>query len=517
MMLHLLNNNNTIASTAVAIVVIIIASVSFNSAAVEAVETTEKPTWETDPICVERLRAWQNGEISFNSVVPGERRGEEEEEENDEDEDERGENNGTTRRRFLLNKQKPDIEYFIQREDNETMKFDGTSIITRQSPQLPQSQSQSPQDRMIATTTTTTIQHEVMGKKDRHDFVPFDNKVRSLLRGTGLSISSSSSSSSSSLKRRKMVMDHSNDVELVYRFNLRLYWGGPDYCWQEESIERRWCLECPGNMCNENDILWITECNTTDTKQHFVWIGEDDERGRLSPYTRPDLCWQRIPEMSTMLQFKLRSCNETENLQLFSGFNMTKQFELHPEGQPNSCMTNDHHPRAGEFIYSEPCDIARFDNTSQWIVDSGSIASKLKVTPRSNACTRNALLESGQKLQVDDVKQVTHPFQSFIQMQRDGNLIVRMGTIEKPGQLIWKSDVYYDPKLEHPFETVLQGDGHLLTRYFQGPNSKPKVVFKSMSVSENGQYYLALNCDGKSLSVFRTGDEEAIWTTEPLS
>lgn len=308
----------------------------------------------------------------------------------------------------------------------------------------------------------------------------------------------------------------------VFRFNLRLYWE-QGYCWQEEWIERRWCMACQGKICNENDQLWIIDCNENVPQQQFVWKEDVNtgigNGGRLSPYSRLDLCWERVTDANDFFEFKLKPCDYTERRQILVGFDTSKPFELHPFGLPEFCMTQDHDPKREELVYREPCSIAREDFTSLWVVEGGSNMAPISVAPTSESCQYDALLKGNERLGMNERRQIKHPIEAYIIMQEDGNLIVWRGTPQARGSLLWKSGVSFPPRQEDQYTTQLQRDAHLLTWRLRNDGSgRRSFVFRSFSPSKQGDYFLAVNCDRKTLSIFRQEDDgtlESVWTTEP--
>lgn len=49
-------------------------------------------------------------------------------------------------------------------------------------------------------------------------------------------------------------------------FQLKMY-HEEGYCWQDEWEDRKWCLECEGTTCGENDYLWIRKCDENEREQ----------------------------------------------------------------------------------------------------------------------------------------------------------------------------------------------------------------------------------------------------------
>ncbi|CAB9516853.1 expressed unknown protein [Seminavis robusta] len=160
-------------------------------------------------------------------------------------------------------------------------------------------------------------------------------------------------------------------------FNLKLHWQEA-YCWQREWIERKWCLECPGESCTSGSFLWINECDSGNPLQRFEWVqlGLDgttlENQGLLKPADY-DLCVHQIVKGT----FRLLPCNEYYVDQKLVGFDTTNRFELRPARLSHSedCLTQDHHPKPREELISMSCYIARRHRTSYWEVYEPSEAS----------------------------------------------------------------------------------------------------------------------------------------------
>jgi hypothetical protein len=139
-------------------------------------------------------------------------------------------------------------------------------------------------------------------------------------------------------------------------FQLKMYWK-EGYCWQEEWKERKWCLQCQGGSCGENDYLLIETCSSS-SSQKFVYEGE-----QLKPYTRQELCWERTGRNA----HQLKKCSSSST-QIIKGLKFDGNFEMHPNGYPDDCLTNQHHPKSGEIIRGQSCSLARNDKTSLWVM-----------------------------------------------------------------------------------------------------------------------------------------------------
>ena len=159
-----------------------------------------------------------------------------------------------------------------------------------------------------------------------------------------------------------------NNRELQSSFQLKMYWQ-EGYCWQEEWIERRWCMSCQGRSCGSGERLWLQACNAADSTQKFKYVPVNGSGGGQLMTASTNLCLERISDTS----FKLNSCLSTKTSQIYLGINTNgSPFEINPKNSAKKCLVNnDHHPRASEVIYSIDCKLARVIDTSKWTVYNG--------------------------------------------------------------------------------------------------------------------------------------------------
>ena len=143
------------------------------------------------------------------------------------------------------------------------------------------------------------------------------------------------------------------------RFNLKIHWK-EGYCWQEEWRERKWCLECDGDVCSENDKLEVQECKNVD-RQEFNWISTRGG-GRLK-VSKKNLCFERV----STDKYRLKPCSSSSK-QILQGFRENRPFELHPRDDDDKCFTQEHHPKAGEEIFTTWCKTPRKSHTNEWEV-----------------------------------------------------------------------------------------------------------------------------------------------------
>ena len=64
---------------------------------------------------------------------------------------------------------------------------------------------------------------------------------------------------------------------------------------------------------------------------------------------------------------KLKPCKMNKASQLFLDFQSEGKFDLRPIAAPSRCLTNHHHPKAGETIYQETCKKAHRTKTGYWV------------------------------------------------------------------------------------------------------------------------------------------------------
>ena len=164
-----------------------------------------------------------------------------------------------------------------------------------------------------------------------------------------------------SVKERQLQDDGDENDEDLVTFQLKMYWE-EGYYWQEESFERKWCLECDG-ACSPGTLLDIQRCDSS-SKQRFVYEEVPGSGGgRLKPRSRQDLCWTR---QGTQVH-ELEPC-DLNCRQIILGIQYEGKFEMHPNGRPLDCLEQHHHPRAGEVVRAKDCIESRGDDTSYWIM-----------------------------------------------------------------------------------------------------------------------------------------------------
>ena len=150
-------------------------------------------------------------------------------------------------------------------------------------------------------------------------------------------------------------------------FQLKLYWESR-FCWQEERIERKWCMSCIGSSCEKGEDLWLQFCDAEDVTQKFKYLPiEGTEGGQLQTVSN-NLCLERVSRNN----FTLADCSASRVVQVLTGLVTDgRTFELKPYGAGDLCLNQEHYPKAGEVIKTTTCDNAREYNTNLWTVYHG--------------------------------------------------------------------------------------------------------------------------------------------------
>lgn len=142
-------------------------------------------------------------------------------------------------------------------------------------------------------------------------------------------------------------------------FRIKMYWE-KGYFWQEERIEKFWCMECI-NGCKLGNQIHIMECDNDNTRFQFI---NDSSSAVQVKVADTNLCL----ELKGSSVIKLESCESNNSRQIFKSgrgnFN-DGRFELHVS---NGCLTQMHHPRCEEVVFNDNnCYLARYWDTSYWV------------------------------------------------------------------------------------------------------------------------------------------------------
>jgi len=181
--------------------------------------------------------------------------------------------------------------------------------------------------------------------------------------------------------------------DLVSSFQLKMYWQ-QGYCWQDEWIERKWCISCQGRSCESGEPLWVQFCNAADKSQQFNYIPVAGTGGGQLMTASTNLCLERVIGNNT---FVLAGCKIMDmDKQIFVGIKTDgSRFELSTKGSIGKCLVNYwHHPKAGELIFADTCDTARHIHTNEWTTYNGgselnpfTSSNLTNVTIHTNKCS----------------------------------------------------------------------------------------------------------------------------------
>lgn len=150
-------------------------------------------------------------------------------------------------------------------------------------------------------------------------------------------------------------------------FGLHIYWE-EGYFWQEETIERKWCLRCESSReeCEPGRRVFLTECDTSEISQ-FEFLTAPNGAFFIK-LTTNDLCLE-VPQ-DTQDRLLMQWCDPNNEYQTFvagdGAAEWGDRFEIHPSWASNMCVTNTHHPKFGESLYLNSCERARRDTISYW-------------------------------------------------------------------------------------------------------------------------------------------------------
>mmetsp|Transcript_24981 Transcript_24981/g.40473 ORF Transcript_24981/g.40473 Transcript_24981/m.40473 type:complete len:345 (+) Transcript_24981:242-1276(+) len=176
-------------------------------------------------------------------------------------------------------------------------------------------------------------------------------------------------------------------VSLPSSFRLRLHWEKGDF-WQDEPWERWFCMACAHcsnvfdencdvvNYCQENMMLALTECrpNQWTNAARFSMLPGNNQfnlEGDQLKVANSNLCLSLVSARKLILE----TCNASKIEQRFTGFRSVGEgaMEIAPAKVAKKdgvvierCLTQHHHPRPGERIYSEISKLARVADTNLW-------------------------------------------------------------------------------------------------------------------------------------------------------
>ena len=144
---------------------------------------------------------------------------------------------------------------------------------------------------------------------------------------------------------------------------LKLYWE-EGYFWQERYEEKWWCMACPDGKCEKNDKMELNNCKKKNDRDATFVVTSPSNAGHQFRVTNTDLCLQKMGDRRAI---KLKPCKTNTPLQLFIDYKPDEKFDLRPVEYTGRCLSNHHHPKAGETIYAETCKKAHRTDTGYWV------------------------------------------------------------------------------------------------------------------------------------------------------
>ncbi|CAB9500538.1 chromosome segregation ATPase-like protein [Seminavis robusta] len=152
-------------------------------------------------------------------------------------------------------------------------------------------------------------------------------------------------------------------------FALKVYWE-EGYNWQNETIERYWCMTRDYEGSPITGRCWMgTEEMDCDPKELYVGGCSREnprQRFRFLPVSSDEVLVEAFHEgrclQRTNLRITLETCDETLHTQRWfsirGGFN-ERRFELSQKTQSQRCVNQDHHPKPGEVFRMHACEKTR--------------------------------------------------------------------------------------------------------------------------------------------------------------
>lgn len=172
-----------------------------------------------------------------------------------------------------------------------------------------------------------------------------------------------------------------------------MFWK-PGYYWQEETFERRWCMECTQcavlnfddtgaecsavDACAAGDQLWVRDCDGSDGGRGGDTFSVTAAAGGAASTfhqiriaagsavaAATNLCLERVAKKYVTVQ----TCNATSAAQLWTPISATAPFVIVPAEESADaypfCMTQTHHPKDYETVGLK--NITRAKTTRYWV------------------------------------------------------------------------------------------------------------------------------------------------------
>ena len=123
-------------------------------------------------------------------------------------------------------------------------------------------------------------------------------------------------------------------------------------------------MACPGGSCQRSEKMELRNCKKK-TDKDATFVVSSGAKGHQFRVANTNLCLQKMGDRRAI---KLKPCKRSNSLQRFVDFKPNGgKFDLRPRGYTANCLTNHHHPKAGETVYAETCKKAHRTKTGYWV------------------------------------------------------------------------------------------------------------------------------------------------------
>jgi hypothetical protein len=139
----------------------------------------------------------------------------------------------------------------------------------------------------------------------------------------------------------------------------------------------------------------------------------------------------------------------------------------------------------------------------------------VQIRPIQSQCVPHVLMESERLDSGDSI--VNQDADAFLSQQDNGNLVVRRGTPDDPGQLVWETGATGSTE-DSSYYTNLQGDSNFITWRVPLDGSGKRVLWKTQTINPIQVYSFVIECD--TVAIYRGRPEDgglAVWRSDPPS
>jgi len=162
---------------------------------------------------------------------------------------------------------------------------------------------------------------------------------------------------------------------------LGYFWQCDNVCDDSDpalDFDPKWCLQCDGTACEENEFARMRTCDETPASTENTMFELDITTTELGEEAKikasnSNLCLtvEKYTDKTNRMNTKMKPCDGSDSQIWWTGgygsFSGSVKFEVHPKGDPDYCLTTQHHPKDGEDARVEKCAFARKDVSNFWI------------------------------------------------------------------------------------------------------------------------------------------------------